>query len=72
MLLLFFLDPNRPCMKIMGLGALDEGFEGSWRSYASEIRGAVEYVLLHGIRRIGIAPNAANRGRMVGKLGSLF
>jgi hypothetical protein len=34
MLLLFFLDPKRPCMNIIAGGALETGFDGSWRSYA--------------------------------------
>jgi hypothetical protein len=42
MLLLFFLDPNNPCINIIAPGALEEGFEGSWRSYARRTLGTVE------------------------------
>jgi hypothetical protein len=40
MVRLFFLDPNRPCIKMMGDVCLSaRGFAGSWSSYAS---GSVE------------------------------
>ena len=36
MLLLFFLLPNKPCMKMIGgaFGLVFESLGGSWRSYA--------------------------------------
>lgn len=42
MLLLFFFDPNRPCMNIIAPGALGDGFAGLWSSKASVTLGAVE------------------------------
>ena len=45
MLRLFFLDPNSPCMNIIGPGALEEGCAGECRSNAREIRGTAEYAL---------------------------
>lgn len=39
MLLLFFLEPKRPCAKIMALPRGPLSLEGSWRSYANSRRG---------------------------------
>jgi hypothetical protein len=41
MLLLFFFEPNRPCINIMAAGALEDGFAGSCTSKARETRGDV-------------------------------
>ena len=42
MLRLFFLDPKRPCINMIAPGALEDGFAGSWRSYAKRTLAAVE------------------------------
>jgi len=42
MLLLFFFDPNKPCMMMMGdvWASGTVGFDGSWRSYTNDTVGS--------------------------------
>jgi len=61
MLLLFFLDPKRPCMKIIGACFGFAPFAGSWRSNVSETLDTEEY-LLKNPELFRIKAESSNRG----------